>query len=123
MTFEVAAAVFERDKQCVASILDPTHVCRDKWGYTHKPNILRLLTLDHVLDVPQIGAPVKKRGPERKHRYRAPSDVEHLVAVCWAAHIAQGWSTGHREEIRAYLKRANRPASQPVSGRAAPKAP
>jgi hypothetical protein len=60
------------------------------------------LQFDHVKDQPKIGAPLVKRGPERKHRYRAPSDERHLVAVCGKHHL-DGWATGHRTEIREWL--------------------
>lgn len=61
-------------------------------------------TLDHVKDQPKVGAPIVKRGPERRRRYRAPSDPAHLASVCWHHHL-DGWATAHRPELRAYLGR------------------
>ena len=71
VTPAVALDVFLRDNGCVAVTVggqDPA-TC-------HGP-----LTLDHVKDQPKIGDPIQKRGPERKHRYRAASDRRHLVSV------------------------------------------
>jgi hypothetical protein len=63
------------------------------------------LQLDHVKDQPHVGAPIVKRGPDRKRRYRAPSDVAHLVTIC-AHHHLDGWATSHRPELRDYLSHA-----------------
>jgi len=60
------------------------------------------LTLDHVKDQPKIGDAIRKRGPGRKHRYRAPSDEAHLVVLCEWHHLA-GWATAHRGDLRDYL--------------------
>ncbi len=60
------------------------------------------LQFDHVRDQPHVGQPVVKRGPRRRHRYRAPSDDGHLVAVC-AHHHLHGWATSHRDDIRRWL--------------------
>lgn len=103
----VADAVLRRDGGCVAHLLDPKHTCRDRWGYPHSPSISRLLTLDHVKDVLLVGEPIVKRPVGRKHRYRAPSDIGHLVALCWGAHINTGWATSHRPELREYLRHVN----------------
>jgi hypothetical protein len=48
------------------------------------------LTLDHVKDQPMIGK-------------RAPSDMAHLVTLCWHHHL-DGWATSHRPELRDYLR-------------------
>jgi 5-methylcytosine-specific restriction endonuclease McrA len=50
------------------------------------------LTLDHVKDQPRMGK-------------RAPSDMAHLVTLCWHHHLGSGWATAHRPELRAYLQR------------------
>lgn len=93
VTPELALYVFERDGGCLAvSIggLDPA-TCRGR------------LTADHVKDQPRIGDPIRKRGPERRHRYRAPSDAAHLVSVCEHHHVFSGWATANRPALRDYL--------------------
>jgi hypothetical protein len=92
VSHDVALAVLRRDQGCVAVTLgeDPAS-CGGR------------LTLDHVKDQPPVGAPVVKRGADRKHRYRAPSDTAHLVSVCARHHLETGWATSHRPELREYL--------------------
>ena len=93
VTPAVALDVFLRDNGCVAVTVggqDPA-TC-------HGP-----LTLDHVKDQPKIGDPIQKRGPERKHRYRAPSDARHLISVCMHHHVFGGWATANRAALREYL--------------------
>jgi hypothetical protein len=82
VTPELRLAVLERDRGCVAVKLgaDPAD-CRSP------------LTLDHVKSQPRMGL-------------RAPSDMGHLVAVCWAHHLDNGWATSHRPELRRYLASA-----------------
>lgn len=89
----LALYIFQRDGGCLAVSIggeDPA-TCRGR------------LTADHVKDQPQIGAPIVKRGPERKHRYRAPSDARHLVTVCEHHHVFGGWATANRAALRDYL--------------------
>lgn len=80
VTIETAALVFQRDKGCVAVELG-------EWAGSCNGR----LTLDHVRDQPMMGK-------------RAPSDLQHLVALCWHHHL-DGWATSHRPELRAYLAR------------------
>jgi hypothetical protein len=49
------------------------------------------LTLDHVKEQPRMGK-------------RAPSDMAHLVTLCWHHHL-DGWATAHRPQLRRYLQR------------------
>jgi len=83
VTSEVRLAVLQRDHGCVAVELgaDPGD-CRGP------------LTLDHVKDQPRMGK-------------RAPSDPAHLVTLCRFHHLDSGWATGHRPELRAYLRSVN----------------
>ena len=93
VTPEVRLAVLKRDSGCVAVRLgaDPAGCAGP-------------LQIDHVKDQPHIGDPIVKRGPERKHRYRAPSDLAHLVSMCRGHHVDNGWATAHRPELREYLE-------------------
>jgi hypothetical protein len=82
VTPELREAVLLRDKGCVATkvcgcISSKRTVCAGR------------LTLDHVKDQPRMGK-------------RAPSDLAHLVVLCWHHHL-DGWATAHRPELRAYL--------------------
>jgi len=78
VTPELREAVFRRDMGCIAPFIEKTiDLCSGR------------LTLDHVKDQPMMGK-------------RAPSDMEHLVTVCWHHHL-DGWATAHRPELRAYL--------------------
>lgn len=93
VTASVALAVLLRDGGCVAVRLGASPLdCRGR------------LTLDHVKDKPHVGDPIVKRGPDRRHRYRAPSDEAHLVALCANHHIGSPWATSHRPELRDYLR-------------------
>lgn len=98
VTDAVAGAVLRRDGfACVAPSLGASsRECRDQWGeravVSTVPFIYRraALTLDHVRDEPMMGK-------------RAPSDVQHLVTLCWWHHL-EGWATSHRPDLRQYLK-------------------
>ena len=94
VTPEVANSVLARDGRCVASILDPFHYCRDRWGNPIAARQLEHMTLDHVKDQPRMGV-------------RAQSDEAHLVTLCPQAHLNTGWATSHRAELREYLARVN----------------
>ena len=83
VTPELRIAIFERDRGCVAPIVD--YFCDPCAGR---------LTCDHV-----------QSGYGRMGK-RAPSDPAHLVAVCWHHHL-DGWATSHRPELREYLERVN----------------
>ena len=81
--------VMRRDGMCLAARLDLGHLCRDTYGYPHRSDDRKKLTLDHVHDSAMAGK-------------RAPSDRRHLVSLCgWANN--QGWASAHRAEERAYL--------------------
>lgn len=86
------AFVLDRDKECVLAKRDPRHMCR-RMGSSHKSNVLRLLTVEHVKDQPMMGK-------------RAPSDRRHMVAMCLDANVAVP-SKEVREWLRDYLKRVN----------------
>lgn len=93
VTEDVARTVLLRDRQCVASKLGFAHLCRDAFGREHSTFAIERLTLDHV-----------QEGYGRMGR-RAASDEQHLVALCFFAHITSGWATSHRPELRDYLAR------------------
>lgn len=85
--------VLRRDRQCVKALYEPSHVCRDRFGKSHAPTVLDLLTIEHVHEgYGQMGR-------------RAPSDLRHCLALCWAANVAQPPSHAFREFERAYLAR------------------
>jgi hypothetical protein len=77
VTSELFLRVIARDEGCVG------------FGLGADPCAGRL-TLDHVQD-----------GYGRMGK-RAPSDMAHLVTLCWHHHL-DGWATSHRPELRAYL--------------------
>lgn len=77
VTTQVWSAVLRRDGGCIAARLGAPTVCRGR------------MTLDHVKDQPMMGK-------------RAPSDLAHLVSLCYHHHL-DGWATSHRPELRAYL--------------------
>jgi len=81
VTGVVANLVLTRDRGCVAPRLGAEDGCSGRW------------TLDHVKDQPRMGK-------------RAPSDPEHLVALCWHHHL-DGWATSHRPELREYLRQVS----------------
>ena len=82
VTADVALHVLTRDSGCVAVTLGASPAdCRGR------------LTLDHVRDRAAMGGK------------RAPSDARHLVAVCEAHHLWNGWVTSHKPELRLYLAR------------------
>ena len=93
VTADLRESVLRRDGRCVAAILDPRHICRGQWGYFHAVDALDEMTLDHVQEgYGRMGV-------------RAPSDREHLVTLCWGAHLLTSWATSHRPELREYLAR------------------
>jgi hypothetical protein len=83
--------VLQRDGRCFASTLDEAHRCFDGWGNPHQPTDLKKLTLDHVHDE---GGTMGKR---------APSDLQHLVALCAHTNI-KGPSREIRQAQRDYLR-------------------
>jgi hypothetical protein len=89
---ELHDAVLRRDGYCFMARISITHVCHDRWGTWHPADDLSKLTVDHVhLDGGHVGR-------------RAPSDLQHLVAMCALANIA-GPSRSVREAEREYLRR------------------
>lgn len=97
--------VLERDeRRCIAPRIaveheQPIDECKGLWG---RPAVLfwtangpiydiASLTLDHVNLQPTLGK-------------RAPSDLAHLVSICWHHHL-DGWSETHRPELRDHLRR------------------
>jgi hypothetical protein len=84
VTPELRQAVLERDRGCLAPMLDPMVESWSDWCSGR-------LTLDHVREQPMMGK-------------RAPSDMAHLVTLCWHHHLETGWATSHRPELRAYLE-------------------
>jgi hypothetical protein len=94
--------------RCVARTVakqlgEPLDLCRALYG-DRLPSSGRQplvgLTLDHVPD--KMG---EKKGMsiagDRKG-VRAPSDVQHLVTLCWHHHL-NGWATSHRDALRAHI--------------------
>ena len=79
VTQELREAILERDRGCVARRLDSLA------GYCEGR-----LTLDHV-----------QEGYGRMGK-RAPSDMAHLVTLCWHHHL-DGWATANRPLLRSYL--------------------
>lgn len=97
---DVAREVLRRDNyECVApkiarENLEEIDRCQAKWGQPLLGSVddgtaVGYLTLDHVRDHPMMGK-------------RAPSDIQHLVTLCYHHHL-DGWATAHRPELRAYL--------------------
>lgn len=91
VTPSLHAAVLRRDRECVLAKMDRTHVCRDVWGNPHPSDDLAKLSLEHVKDEPMMGR-------------RAPSDLAHLVALCYAANVGVP-SKVQRQGFRDYLAR------------------
>jgi hypothetical protein len=91
VTASVRWAVMRRDRQCILATLEPGHVCRDRWGNIHRPDNTLRLTVEHVKDELRMGV-------------RAPSDLRHLVAMCYAGNVEVP-SKSNRAAIRAYLER------------------
>jgi hypothetical protein len=93
VTPELREAVLARDGRCVLFDLDPEHYCRDRWGQPHMPGATHLLTIEHVKTDLRMGV-------------RAPSDLRHLVSMCWAGNLGPP-SKDQRAAIRAYLEEVN----------------
>jgi hypothetical protein len=90
VTPELHAAILGRDGACVLWKLDPTHVCHDAWGQEHDATAVWMLSLEHVKDEPRMGV-------------RAPSDPQHLVAMCYGSNLDVP-SKAQRQAIREYLR-------------------
>jgi hypothetical protein len=89
VTAAVRWAVMRRDGGCVLARFDAPHVCHDRWGNEHPPTDVRRLTVEHVKDDLRMGV-------------RAPSDLGHLVAMCYSGNVDVP-SKRDRENIREYL--------------------
>lgn len=109
-----------RDGGCVAPLADPTAgVCRDAHGFERPRVLVGILTVDHVRGQPPIGQ--LEVEPEGGYGSRAPSDPDHLVALCMEHHFTgrAAWATAHRPLLRAYLRFVNAGLSPAESGRRA----
>lgn len=84
----IRGIVIARDRRCVASKLDRSHQCRDKWGTPHDPRETRHLTLEHVHD-------------PRGTRHDDPS---WCVANCHGANVVEHHESKYRSEYWAYLE-------------------
>ena len=91
VTAELYAYLMGRDRGCVLHKLDPTHLCKDRWGYSRSPYDPTALTVEHVHDALMMGK-------------RAPSDRSHTLILCAGANIGVP-SKAQREMLRAYLQR------------------
>ncbi len=81
--------VFDRDRQCLAALLDKSHRCADMWGRPHAAEYMLSMTIEHVREEPG------------GHRF---DDEFHLVAMCWTANDRHwGSSTENRALLNAYL--------------------
>lgn len=89
VTPELREAVLRRDGRCFMTRMVPWHVCFDAFGHKHAPDDLDRLTLEHVKDEPRMGK-------------RAPSDEQHLVALCHRANVGVP-SKVTRQAMRRYL--------------------
>jgi hypothetical protein len=89
VTGAVRWAVLHRDRMCVLARYFPEHVCRDRWGNVHRPDDTKRLSIEHVKDELRMGV-------------RAPSDLAHLVALCFGANVAVP-SKVERQSMRDYL--------------------
>ncbi len=93
VTPEVREAVLRRDRGCVLALLQPlSHSCRDAWGNYHSMWDQDVLTLEHVKDADALSM-----------GKRAPSDPQHLVALCAHANIGVP-SKAQRAMLRQYLR-------------------
>ena len=81
----------ERDKQCVLSVLEEGHECRDRWGVSHAPDVIDALTLEHVK--PNLAMGIKKL-----------DDIRWCVALCGAANNRPP-TKAQRAMFRDYLER------------------
>lgn len=84
---ELRSEVIYRDGACVASLLDRSHECRDRWGRPHRPDELDSLTLGHVREEP---------GGMRR------DEPGWCIAQCWASN-AEHWESANAVAARSYL--------------------
>jgi hypothetical protein len=80
-------AVINRDRQCVAALLDRAHLCRDRWGNPASPTDTRALTLEHV----------------HQANGRTYDDPLMCVADCYHANVVERWESANRATLWAYL--------------------
>lgn len=93
VTAALRQAVLDRDRMCTAFRIDPDHLCYDQWGEPHSPFATDYLSLEHVKMELRLGK-------------RAPSDLRHLVALCYSANVAVP-SKAMRVAFREYLRVVN----------------
>lgn len=94
VTPNLHAFVLNRDGACVPYLLGWPHDCQTRFGQSHSPYHLSMLTLEHVKD--ELGMSI-----------RAEDDPQHLVACCGMLND-QVPSALLRELLRAYLERVER---------------
>lgn len=79
--------VLDRDRYCVAALLDKRHECADRWGKAHDPSLVAVLTLGHV------HTPMGRR-----------IDAEDwCIAECYRSNVEQHWESANRQLAWAYL--------------------
>lgn len=85
---ELRREVIERDRVCVAALLDKLHMCRDRWGDPHESDETDKLTLEHV-----------------KFDGVRFDDDDHCVAMCNQGNVVERWSSNveNNRLARAYL--------------------
>lgn len=93
VTLELRAFILRRDQRCFLAKIEPDHICFDIWGHEHRSDDLDRLSLEHVKDEGMMGK-------------RAPSDPQHLIALCHRANFEVP-SRVHRTAMRAYLRAVN----------------
>lgn len=85
---DLRRAVIERDRQCIAALLDLSHECKDKWGRPHNARDMNRLTLEHIVD---------RRG-------RRLDEPLWCIALCSEGNVVQHWSNANRDVAWAYLE-------------------
>jgi hypothetical protein len=88
VTPQTHAKVLYRDGQCVAALLDKSHICRDTWNVAHDPRESGVLTVEHVRSA---------AGARRK------DDAYSLIAMCYSGNVIEHWGSANRDLCRAYL--------------------
>lgn len=83
---ELRTVVISRDRQCVAALLDRSHLCHDRWGFHHDATDLDKLTLEHV--------------HEWGKRF---DDPLHCVAMCYNGNVEQHWSSANNALANTFL--------------------
>lgn len=91
VTHGTHALVIQRDRQCIAALLDNSHECADRWGTKHHAADPDKLTVEHVREHP---------GGMRR------DDEGWLVAMCHSGNVVEHWgsSTENRRMLNIYLR-------------------